>query len=213
MSKMGATLLLGLRWLLLPLLLLTFGLFIEGPPTRLAVHSPLFLLSSFGLSLFAAQYVNQRWKTGLWFTIIQAVVIPVGYILVMQRYYNGAKDMDYTMAMFFFSLFMSINGLLYLGSLCSVFGKKKGTYVITLYTTESKSHFVFRETGTKQSLPKIVLDGFSTDRHINLTSYWNEISSTHPDQYSTEITTFETIVKFSETMQLTNDYILEFKRI
>jgi len=54
----------------------------------------------------------------------------------------------------------------------------------------------------------ICLDGFSRTLTIDLEDYWNLMTVARNTDFSTPVTTYETIVKFGQTQQLVDHYQL-----
>ena len=79
-----------LRWLLLPLLLFVATGVLEGSPTRLWARSPLFVLCSVLLSFFGAHFattvVTNRRALHWPMIVIQAVIVPSGWLYSIQHY-------------------------------------------------------------------------------------------------------------------------------
>lgn len=111
---------LALRWLLLPFLLYAFGGFLEGPPTRVVVRSFSFISGCFVLSILAAQFLQQVRRIPIALSLLQALVIPGGYVYFAQLYYNGGKNQDYFIAIGIFFLVMMLNAVVYLNGLFSL---------------------------------------------------------------------------------------------
>ena len=71
----------------------------------------------------------------------------------------------------------------------------------------------YHEQGTTEPPEAIIIDGFSEDRYIDLRNYWTEILEDKIAEFHTDITTYETIIKFGDTQQLVNEYKLVIKVI
>ena len=67
------------------------------------------------------------------------------------------------------------------------------------------------EQGTTEPPEAIIIDGFSEDKYIDLREYWTEILADQLEEYQTDVTTYETIIKFGETQQLVDEYRLVIK--
>jgi len=80
-----------LRWFLLPLLLYIAGQYLEGPPYRVIVRSVPFVLACFALSGLAAQYLRQKSDLPLLYYLLQALLVPFGFVFAIQSYYNGGQ--------------------------------------------------------------------------------------------------------------------------
>ncbi len=231
---------LALRWLILPLLFYAFAGFLEGPPTRVVVRSFTFVIGCFSLSILAAQFLQQVRRIPIALSIIQALFIPGGYIYFAQLYYDGGKNQDYSIAIGIFFLLLMFNAAVYLNGLFSLCQKvpsatnniepttieddeasfahkdyagKLNSFEITLYELDpegQRSKVILHKQGHSEPPKQLVVDGFSQDRYIDLSGYWDEILEDRRKQYCTDLTTHETIVKFGETMQLMNRYQLVF---
>lgn len=210
---------LTLRWLLLPALIFIIGQYLEGPPYRVIVRSLPFILACFALSGLAAQYLWQRSELPRLYCLLQALLIPFGFIFAIQNYYNGGINADYSLAVRFFAILMGLNGVLYS---CSLFSfrhrpKKSGameSYDIKLHYLDAQGSLgkvKHHEQGTEEPPEAISIDGFSEDRYIDLRGYWVEILADQIERFQTDITTYETIIKFGETQQLINKYRLIIK--
>jgi hypothetical protein len=208
-----------LRWLLLPELLYLTGQFLEGPPYRVIVRSLPFILSCFALSGLAMHYLRQRIQLPVVGSIVQGLLLPTGFIFVVQKYYNGGINSDYTTAVTLFALAIGANGVIYL---CSLFDWKNrknkehpqqmSHYAIKLYTlhddgTLGRLHY--QDEGKESPPEAIFLDGFSQNQCIDLAPYWAEVLDEHIEEFQTDITVKETIIKFGETMQLVDHYRLQ----
>jgi len=99
------------------MVLFVIGGWLEGPPTRLLVRSPSFIFTSYALSFCASYFFTQRNVLTRAVLIVQALVVPSGWLYAVQHYYHGGKNQDYTLISLFFGLLMMINGILYLLSL------------------------------------------------------------------------------------------------
>ena len=77
---------------------------------------------------------------------------------------------------------------------------------------KTNPYATFDEQGDSEApLPQyIVVDGFSHDHIIELKPYWDKLISQGMQNYETTVTVRETIIKFGDTMQLVDDYILKF---
>lgn len=213
--------------MLLPLLLLVFALFLEGPPTRLVVRGWPFIVACFSLSLLTAQFVQQLHRLHPAVVAIPAIIVPAGYVRLAQAYYHGGKNTDYHQLYIIFFILMWIIGLVYLSSLfiiqprkAKTDGKEAGSadnfaYDVTLYSLDSagqRGSIIGKEQG-KNNLPDfITVDGFSKDITIDLRAHWDSyLDDDDLEEYSTEVITHETIVKFGKPIQLVNNYQLVLK--
>jgi len=62
---------------------------------------------------------------------------------------------------------------------------------------------------SQDKLPQyIVVDGYSQDQMIDLQPYWDDLIPQGVTHYETVITIKETIIKFGDTMQLVDHYLL-----
>ena len=77
---------------------------------------------------------------------------------------------------------------------------------------KTSPYATFDEQGDSTTpLPQyIVIDGYSHDHIIELQPYWDKLISQGMRDYETTVTVRETIIKFGDTMQLVDDYILKF---
>ena len=107
----------ALRWLLLPLLFIVLGDFLEGPPTRVVVRSLAFAVACFSLSLLTAQFLHQVHRLPLAIALPPALFIPAAFIYCAQHYYHGGKNADYELAISFFFVLMCLVGAVYIYSL------------------------------------------------------------------------------------------------
>jgi len=209
--------------LLLPLLLFVATGGLEGSPTRLWVRSPSFVLGSVLLSFFGAHFattvVTSRRALHWPMIVIQAVVIPCGWLYSIQHYYHGGKNQDYASLSLFFGLLMMINGVLYL---CSLFARRKLhappcasasplNYTVALYRLNGDKPATTAVYQHSSADPQqvICLDGFSRTLTIDLEDYWNMMTVARNTDFSTPATTYETIVKFGQTQQIVDHYQLD----
>lgn len=220
--KKKASIILILRWLLLPLLLYIAGQYLEGPSYRVIVRSLPFMLACFALSGLAAQYLQQRSDLPLLYYLLQALLIPFGFVFAIRNYYNGGINADYSLAVLFFAILMGLNGILYCCSLFSFRHRLKPndqeiepetikSYDLKLYYLDDDGNPAktkYHDQGTTEPPEAIIIDGFSEDRYIDLREYWSEIIENHIEEYQTDITIYETIIKFGETQQLVDEYRL-----
>lgn len=204
------------RLLLLPLIIYLTGQFLEGPPYRVIVREFPFILACFVTSELAAHYLYQKFRGSVLVAIVQGALVPAGFILVVQRYYNGGINHDYTTAVTLFSLAMGINGMVYLWSLFDWKKRKQplqiSHYDVKLYNLcedETLGRLSFHEQGEDSPPEAIILDGFSQNQCIDLNPYWTEISEKQLEEFQTDITVRETIIKFGDTMQLVDHYRLQ----
>jgi len=216
-----------LRWLFVPILFYCFGGFLEGPPTRVVVRSFAFVAGCFSLSILAAQFLQQVRRIPTVLSLLQALVIPGGYVHFAQLYYNGGKNQDYFIAIAIFFLLMMLNAAVYLNGLFVI--KSRNTradaedteedvdfgYEITLYNLDSEGQrgsIKLQEQG-REDLPEyITVDGFSKDIAIDLSEHWDVfLDDDDLDEYSAKVSTYETIIKLGEPIQLVNDYQLVLK--
>ncbi|MCK4502455.1 MAG: hypothetical protein KAU22_05425 [Desulfuromonadales bacterium] len=211
-----------IRWLLLPLLFYIAGQYLEGPPYRVIVRSVPFILACFALSILAAQYLRQRSSLPLLYYLYQALLVPGGFIFVIQNYYNGGINGDYSLAILFFAILMGLNGILYSCSLFSFRRRPQPTklntkpgimksYDIKLHCLDHEGNLgkvKYHDQGTAEPPEAIIIEGFSEARYIDLRGYWTEILAAQIEEYRTAITTRETIIKFGDTVQLVDEYEL-----
>lgn len=220
----------ALRWLLLPLLFYVFGDFLEGPPTRVVVRSIPFVLVCILLPGLTAQFLYQVHRLPRHIVTSSSLFITCGFIYFSQLYYNGSKDKDYELLTTIFFILMCLVGLVYLYSLFVIKPKSSyeddeesedddwesvpfTSYEIILYyldSEEQRGKVVLRKQGSSELPEYLVVDGFSKDCFIDLSEYWDEIINDECEHYSTDLTTYETIVKFGDTMQLVNNYQIVF---
>ncbi len=203
-----------LRWLLLPLLIFIAGLYLEGPSYRVIVRSVPFVLACFTLSILAAQYLRQKSDLPLLYYLLQALLVPFGFVFAIQNYYNGGINANYSLAVLFFAILMGLSGILYCCSLFSFHRRPKNLGAMESY--DIKLHYLddqgslgkvkHHEQGTTEPPEAIIIDGFSEDRHIDLREYWIEILADQIEEYQTDITAYETIIKFAEIQQLVDEY-------
>ena len=204
------------RLSLLPTAFYLFGQFLEGPPYRVIVRGLPFILACFVMSELAAHYLYQKFRGSVLVAIVQGALIPAGFVLVVQRYYNGWINHDYTTAVTLFSLAMGINGMVYLWSLFD-WKKRKQLLQISHYDVKlynlcedgTLGRLSFHEQGEDSPPEAIILDGFSQNQCIDLDPYWAEILNEYIEDFQTDITVRETIIKFGETMQLVDHYRLQ----
>jgi hypothetical protein len=207
------------RWLLLPAIIYLLGQFLEGPPYRVIVRGLPFILTSFVLSGFAAHNLHQKFRLPILISIVQGALIPAGFVLVIQRYYNGGMNHDYATVAILFTLAMGINGIIYLWSLFDWKNWKTGRcpaqighYEIKLCTLcddGTTGRLKYHDKGEESPPEAIFLDGFSQNQCIDLAPYWAEVLDEHIEEFQTDITVKETIIKFGETMQLVDHYRLQ----
>lgn len=226
-SRKKAVAFLVLRWLFVPILFYCFGGFLEGPPTRVVVRSFAFVFGCFSLSILAAQFLQQVRRIPIALSLLQALVIPGGYVHFAQLYYHGGKNQDYSIAIGIFFLLMMLNAAVYLNGLFVIKSRNASAeadvtdedvdfgYEITLYDLDSEGHCAsikLQEQGEKELPEHITVDGFSRDIAIDLSEHWDVfLDDEDIEEYSAKVTTYETIVKFGETKQLVNDYQLVLK--
>ena len=189
------------------------------------VRSVPFVLACFSLSILAAQYLRQRSNLPLLYYLYQALLIPVGFVFVIQNYYNGGINGDYSLAVLFFAILMGFNGILYGCSLFSLRRQPQSAklettpgiiknYEIKLYCLDSEGNSgkeKYHDKGISDPPQAIIIDGFSEDIYIDLREYWSEILEDQIEEYHTDITTRETIIKFGDTVQLIDEYRLEMQ--
>jgi len=215
-----------LRWLLVLLLFYVLGDYLEGPPTRFVIRSWPFIVACVSLSLLTAQFLHQVHRLALVKLTVPALAIPAAFIYCAQLYYNGGKNEVYVQAISFFFVLMCLIGVVYLYSLFVILPKKsrdkdvladeesEPRYEITLYELDSEEQrgaIKIHMHGGIDLPEEIVVDGFSRDILIDLNDYWEAMLDNDLDDYSTNVTTYETIIKFGETMQLVNKYQLFLK--
>jgi len=211
-----------LHWLLLPALIFIAGQYLEGPPYRVIVRSVPFILVFFSLSALAARYLRQRSDLPLLYYLLQALLVPFGFIFAIQNYYNGGINVDYSLAVLFFAILMGLHGILYGFSLFSC--KRKPTLkskptIIKSYDLKlcyfdadgNLGKIKYHDQGATKTPEAIIIDGFSEDRYIDLRNYWAEILEDKIAEFQTDITTYETIIKFGDTQQLVDEYRLVIK--
>ena len=204
-----------IRWLLLPALVYLIGQFLEGPPYRVIVRGLPVILVCFIMSELAAHYLHKKFRLPVIISIVQGALVPAGFVLVVQRYYNGGINHDYTTAVTLFALAMGVNGMVYLWSLFDWKKKKHplqmNHYEIKLYRLcedGTLGRLSYHDHGEESPPGAIVLDGFSQNQCIDLEPYWSEILDKHIEEFQTDITVRETIIKFGDTMQLVDHYRL-----
>ena len=210
------------RWLLLPLLIYLLGQYFEGPPYRVIVRSLPFMMSCFYLSIVAAMQLHQRSELPLLYLLLQALLVPVGFVFTIQNYYNGGINADYSLAVLFFTILMGFNGIIYCWSLFSFHRQSKlriksariKSYDLKLCYLDDDGNLgeiKYHDQGITELPEAMVIDGFSEDRYIDLRDHWETIIADQLEKYQTDITTYETIIKFGDTMQLTDKYRLTIK--
>ncbi|MCP3670267.1 MAG: hypothetical protein GY814_07515 [Gammaproteobacteria bacterium] len=215
------TLVLVLRWLLLPLLLYIAGQYLDGPPYRVIVRSLPFVLACFYLSIAAAHYLRYKSDLPLYFYLLQAILVPGGFVFAIQYYYNGGINTDFSLAVLFFVILMGTNAILYGCSLYPIRHQPEvplaiKNYEINLYTRDQKGQqgtVKYHDHGATEPPTAIIVDGFSEDRYIDLRPYWQKIIEHQIDEFKTEITTYETIIKYGDTQQLVDDYLIVIKTV
>jgi len=210
-----------LRWLLVPLLLYLFVQYLEGPSYREIVRGGPFLLAVFAISGLASEFLKQIWSTPLWVTPLQTILLPSLFILSVQFYFNGGHNNDALPILVACAIPMGINLLLYLISLYN--WKYRGsppvsndapgtdTYKIELLRRNSEGRTAgvsFSTSGSRPFPEAIYVDGYSRDHAISLLDYWPVIEQDGLGYFETPITIRETIIKFGETQQLVDDYLL-----
>ncbi len=206
---------LTIRWLLLPAIIYLIGQFLEGPPYRVIVRGLPFILTSFFMSELAAHYLQQKFRLPVFASIVQGALIPAGFVLVIQRYYNGGINHSYSTAVTLLTLAMGINGIIYLWSLFDWKKKKQplqmSHYEIKLYglcADGTLGRLQYQDHGKSAPPEAIILDGFSQSQCIDLEPYWTEVLGKHIEEFQTDVTVRETIIKFGDTMQLVDHYRL-----
>ena len=78
------------RWLLIPLLIYIFGEWIEGPPTRVMVHSNIFLLTIVSLSVYVSIYLVLKFPNYIKSILFSNILISSIFIVFVRYRYNGA---------------------------------------------------------------------------------------------------------------------------
>jgi hypothetical protein len=204
------------RLLLLPGLFYLAGQFLEGPPCRVIVRGLPFILCSFVLAELATYSLHRKFRLPVLVSIVQGALVPAGFVLVLQRYYNGGINHDYAVAVTLFSLAMGLNGVIYLGSLFSWKKKKRplqmSCYKVKLYRLcedGTLGRLCYHNKGEESPPEEIILDGFSQNQCIDLDPCWAEILDDHIEEFRADITVRETIIKFGDTMQLVDHYRLQ----
>ncbi len=202
------------------LLLGILGQFLEGPPTRVVVRSGNFVFFCFAMSLCAAHFLHKVKKIHITVFATQGLLVPGGYIYMAQSFYNGGKNMDLVLPLLFFTLLMTMNGLVFLRSLFSLplspqpKSRTISSHEVTLYTLhgdKERGKIVFHEKGQGALPETILLDGYSRMIGIDLKPYWHKIMQDQLTSYTTSLTTYETIIKFGTTQQLVDEYEIVFK--
>lgn len=82
---------------------------------------------------------------------------------------------------------------------------------VYFHSTGNLGKIKYHDQGTTEPPEAIIIDGFSEDRYIDLREHWVEIIADKLEEYQTDISTYETIIKFGETQQLVNEYKLVVK--
>ena len=221
LSRLLQQFLLILPWLLLPLLTYVAGQFLEGPPFRVIVRSVPFIVATLGLAGLAALHLHRRFAAPLWLCLTLGAAVPAGFIFALQGYYHGGQNSAFAMLAGSFTALMAINLTVYLLSLSGRTGsggksnehmqKNSSHYTIELFQLDDDGEpgrVVFEEKAKDQHPQGIIVDGFSQDRYIDLQPHWQEISQRQLCSYQAPITTYETIIKFGDTVQLINHYQL-----
>lgn len=207
------------RWFLLPLIFFIVGQFLEGPSYRVIVRGWPFILACFALSGVAAYTLRQRFRVPSVVSIVQALLVPTGFIFAVQQYYDGGINTDYATAVVFSMLAMGVNGLVYLSGLFEWGDRKREKlsprieqYEVKLFTLDNDGtlgRLKYHAQGETSPPQMILLEGFSQDQYIDLEPYWNTILDQQLEEFRTDIVVHETIIKFGETMQLTDPYRLQ----
>ena len=120
-SKIYNAVLLIMYFLSLFMIIFSFGQFIEGPPYRVIVRGLPFIFGILLMSFSTA--VSLRLKNDNLFilNLIIGGVIPIGYILTIQQYYNGGINVDYRPLFYVFSSFMFGISVLYIYTFIRLF--------------------------------------------------------------------------------------------
>ncbi|MBU1640495.1 MAG: hypothetical protein KKG53_08420 [Proteobacteria bacterium] len=190
-------------------------------------------MTCIALPLLTAQFLHQIYRLHLALVAIPAFIIPAGYIYFAQAYYHGGKNEQYQLHITIFFILMCLLGVVYLYSLFVITPKEvraegaeaeaeggeaeqeaKFGYEITLYNLDSEGQrgaMKLQEQGEDELPDYITVDGFSKNIAISLHEYWEAYLDNDLDEYSTDVTTYETIVKFGEPMQLVDKYQLVLK--
>lgn len=228
----------GLGWLLVPFLLVLSGWYLEGSPYRLIVRSPLFMFCVAGISVFACIFIRRVRSYPAGVCAVYAAVVCGGFIYSARQYYDGAGNDAYFPALILWGSFMGLNALLYVLGLFAPFFRKISqsnhpdmasdrqpnnenprhvdSYDIQLFRLnqdKTKGAVCFHMRGSRPLFGGFFINGFSQDQFVDLSLYWPTISEQRLEFFSTSISTYETIVKFGDTLQMTDTYQLEINTV
>jgi hypothetical protein len=213
-----------IRWSLLPLLLVLLGQYIEGPSYSAIVRGAPFVFSVFAVSLLAGQFLRQFPPFPKWLQPLQSLLVPMLFILTSQRFYNGGVDTSFSLMMVITGFLMALNFVVYLVSLYSIRQDETNDNVVTPRHESSYSIVLrylspdgrpggikYQEEGAETPPTAIIIDGFSSDQAIDLREYWERLANDDICYLEVPITIRETIIKFGETQQLVDNYMLRIK--
>lgn len=214
------------RLLLVPLLVLLFAQYLEGPPYRVIVRSFPFIITVVAVSAFAGEIVWRLKPYPPVLGLVYTIIVSAGFIWSAQSYYEGGKNRDYLFLLVFWSILMGLNLALCLSSLHVPF-KRRGDRIAPAQGIGSVDHYDVRfyrlaNDGGRlhlshhlhgaPPLPEgFFVDGFSRDHFVSLKDYWATIKEQRLHRFTTPVTLYETIIKFGETQQLVDHFELEIR--
>lgn len=210
-----------LRWLLLPLLFFLLGQYLEGVAYRVFVRDVPFVFAVYAVAFLAGQFLRQIRAPSRWLTPLQTLLAPSLFILSVQQYYNGSINVSALPALMVCSLPMGLNLLLYINSLFNwTYRESIPEHETPLADIDYKIELIhlshegkqvgmtFSDAGNNPPPQLIAVDGFSANHAIDLMGYWSAMEQNQLEQFETTVTLRETIVKFGETQQLVDNYLL-----
>ena len=105
------------RWFLALLLFYVFGTWLEGPPTRVLVHSEIFLITIICLSIYVSVYLLLRLPKYMKSIVVLNVLVSSFFIVFVRYRYNGAIEEGTDMVFFFLLSLIFCQVMIWLRSL------------------------------------------------------------------------------------------------
>lgn len=106
----------GLRWLILPMAFIVAMGFGEYT-TRVYVRDAMFIGECFAISLIASLVLWNRFGFPGWLAVIQGLLVPAGFVLLVQDRYTGGIDDTHELLYNSFFILMLMHGLLLMASM------------------------------------------------------------------------------------------------
>jgi len=105
------------RWILVPFCIYIFGAWLEGPPTRVLVHSKVFVLTLVLLSIYVSIYLVLKLPIYMKSIVVLNVLISVIFVVFVRYRYNGAIKEGTDIVFFFLLLLVLFQVIIWLRSL------------------------------------------------------------------------------------------------